>query len=105
MGYKFSWSVSSLKCLDVDDQLIHLENYFLSTLGRIEKHRWPDNFIWKLPYPQTRVKFIQQSGDKLHNFCTVIYIDRPVWRYEHTKLITISGWQIHKVYEFTPSSL
>ena len=57
------------------------------------------------PYPQNQVKFIQQSGDKLHEFRCVVYVDGPLWRHEYTKSRTISGYQIHKLYEFTPSSL
>ena len=39
MGYKLSWIVSSLQCLDVDDHSII--NAFLRKLGRIKKHMWP----------------------------------------------------------------
>ena len=44
MGYKLSWIVSSLKCLDVDDHSIinaFRELIFLCKVGRIEKHMWP----------------------------------------------------------------
>ena len=31
-----------------------------------------------LPYPQNQLEFIQQSGEKLHDFPCVIYIDGPL---------------------------
>ena len=44
-----------------------------------------------LPYLQNQLEFFQQTGDKLHDFRCVVYIDGPLSRHEYTKSRTISG--------------
>ena len=58
-----------------------------------------------LPYRQNLLDFIQQSGEKLHDLRCVVYIYGSLRPHEYTKSRTISGLQIHKVYEFTPLHL
>ena len=50
------------------------------------------------PYPKIQVEFIQQSGDKIHDFRCVVYIDGPLLCHEYKNSITISGEQMYKVF-------
>ena len=50
------------------------------------------------PYPKIQVEFIQQSGDKIHDFRCVVYIDGPLLCHEYKNSRTISGEQMYKVF-------
>ena len=64
MGYKLSWIVSSLKCLDVDDHSIinaFRELIFLRKVGRFEKH------VTEMVYPNVYCKIKSDSFSKEYN--------------------------------------